>query len=99
MPSKTPPRSIIVIHTRLEIPSILGDYLGLPLCLLLVLLDPFVLISTIHELAYTPSRIPCQRLSQIVFGRQVDLESSYGHIIKILIYFIEHLLVLVKVRL
>ena len=99
VPSKIPSRPIIVVPIRLEIPPILGDYLSLPFSLLLVLLNPFILINTIQELAYTPSRLPCQRLSQIMFGRRADFESSYGHIIKILIYFFEHLSVLVRVRL
>ena len=98
VPSKIPLRLIIVVPIRPEIPSILGDYLSLPFSLLSVL-NPFVLINTIQELAYTPSRLPCQRLSQIVFGKQADFESSYGHIIKIPIYFFEHLSVLVRVRL
>ena len=89
MPKKISLRSTIILYLRLEIPLILKNYLVFPLFLLLVLLYPFVLINMIHELAYTPNGLLRQRLPQIVLSRQVDLESPYSYIIKILIYIIK----------
>ena len=60
---KIPFGPAIVVAIRPEIPSLLRDNLTFPLALLLVLLDPFILIYPIHELAYTSSRFPSQRLS------------------------------------
>ena len=44
----------IVVFVRPEIPHILKDNLNFPFPLLLVFLDPFILINTVHELMYTP---------------------------------------------
>ena len=62
LPSKIPSGFVIVVAVRPEIPHLLKDNLTLPLSLLLVLLDPLILIYPIHELAYTSSRLPNQRL-------------------------------------
>ena len=97
LPGKIPPRSVIVITVRPEIPPLLGDDLTLSLALLLVLLDSFILINLIHELAYTGNGLPSQRLPQAVIGRQADLESPYGQVVKVTIYFIEHLPISVQV--
>ena len=83
----------IVVSIRPEIPHILKDNLNFPFPLLLVFLDPFILINTVHELMYTPYMLFGQRLSQIMLGRLADLESPYHHVIKVPIYLIEHLLV------
>ena len=69
LPSKIPPRSVIVVTIRPKIPPLLRDNLTFSLALLLVLLNPFVLINPIHELAYTGERFPNQRLPQSMLGR------------------------------
>ena len=69
LPSKIPSGSVIVVAVRPEIPPLLRDNLALPLALLLVLFDPFILIYPIHELAYTGSKFPNQRFSQAMLGR------------------------------
>ena len=98
LPSKIPSGSVIVIAVRPEIPSFLRDNLTLPLALLLVLLNLLILINLIHELAYTSSRFPGQRLLQAILGRQADLESLDGYIVKVTIYLIENLSVSVQIR-
>ena len=98
LPSKIPPGSVIVVAVQPEIPSLLRDNLTLPLALLLVLLNLLILINLIHELAYTGSRFPGQRLLQAILGRQADLESLDGYIVKIIIYLIENLSVSVQIR-
>ena len=56
VPRKISPRSVVIVPIRPEIPSILRDHFGFPLPLLLVLLDPLILINTVHELTYTPNQ-------------------------------------------
>ena len=41
-----------------KIPPLLRDNLSLPIPLLLVFLDPFILINLVHELAYTGASFP-----------------------------------------
>ena len=67
--SKISSEPIIVVPVRPEIPPILRDNLNLPLPLLLVFLDPFILFNTIHELMHTLYRLLGQGLSQIMLGR------------------------------
>ena len=98
MPRKIPPRPVIIVPIRPEIPFVLRDHLSLPLSLLLVLFNMLILINTVHELAHAPKRFPGQRLPQIVLDGQVDLESPYRHVVKVPVYFIEHFLVLVRIR-
>ena len=62
LPDKIPPKSVIIVEVRPEIPSLLRDNLTLSLALLLVLFNPLILINSIHELAYTNNRLPNQRL-------------------------------------
>ena len=69
LPGKIPSESVIVVTVRLEIPHLLRNNLTLPLTLLLVFLDPFILIYLIHELAYTGGGFPSQRLPQAMLGR------------------------------
>ena len=52
LPSKIYAGPIIIVPVRPEIPSILRDKLSIPLPLLLVFLDPFILVNTIHELMH-----------------------------------------------
>ena len=98
MPRKISPRSTVILSVRPEIPFVLRDHLSLPLSLLLVLLDPFILINAIHEPTHTPNQFPGQRFSQIMLGWQANLEGFYSHVIKVSIYLVEHLLVPVGVR-
>ena len=94
---KISPRSTAIVPIRPEIPPLLGDHLSLSLFLLLILLDPFLLVDTIHELTHAPNRLPCQRFSQIVLGEQADFKSPYGHVVEIPINLIEHLPVPVRI--
>ena len=55
MPHKTSSRPVVIISVRPEIPSVLRDYLNLFLPLLLILLDLFILIDAVHELAHAPN--------------------------------------------
>ena len=64
MSSKISPETIIVMPFRPKISSVLGNYLRLPLSLLLIILNPFIPINSIHELTYTISRFPSQKLPQ-----------------------------------
>ena len=101
MSSKISPEMIIVMPFRPKISSVLGNYLRLrlPLSLFLIILNPFILINSIHKLTYTSIRLPCQRLPQIVLSRQADLECPYCYIVKISIYHIKHLPIPIRVRL
>ena len=51
----------------------------------------------VHELAHTSYRFPHQRFSQIMLGKQANLESPYSYVVKIPINLIEHLSVPVRV--
>ena len=93
MSSKISLRPIIVIPLQPKISLVLKNYLRLPLSLLLILLNLFILINSIHELTYTSGKFPCQRLPQIVLNRQANLKRPYCYIIKISVYLIKHLLV------
>ena len=68
LPSKVPPMPVIVVSVWPKIPSILKDQL-IPLPLLLVFLDPFILINTIHELTHILNRLPSQRFPQVMLDR------------------------------
>ena len=52
----------IIIPLQSEILSVLGNYFSLPLSLLLILLNPLILINSIHELTYVSGRFFGQRL-------------------------------------
>ena len=82
---------IIVVSALPKIPHILKDNLSLPFPLLLVFLDPLILVNKVHKLTYTPSRLPGQRLPQIMPDRQADLESPNRYFIEIPINLIKHL--------
>ena len=99
MSCKVSPRSVVIVPIQPEIPSILRDHFSFPLSLLLVLLNPLILLNTVHDLTHTPNQFPGQRLSQILLGKQADLESPYNHVIKVLIYLVEHLPIPVRIRL
>ena len=95
--SKIPSRSIIIVYVQPKIPHLRKDNLTLPFALLLVFLDPFVLINTIHKPTNTPHQLLGQGFSQIVHDKQADLEGPYSHVIKIPINLIKYLLVPVRV--
>ena len=69
LPSKVSPRPVIVVAIRPEIPPLLRDNLSLPLRFLLVFLDLLILISSVHELMYTASKFPNQKLPQTMLGK------------------------------
>ena len=58
--SKISLRPVTVVSIQPKILSILRDHLSLPLTLLLVFLDLLILVNTVHEPTYTPSRLPDQ---------------------------------------
>ena len=98
MPHKVSPRLVVIISIQLEVPFILRDHFSFLLSLLLVLLDLIILINIVHELTHTLNRFPDQRLSQIMLGGQVDLESPYSHVIEVPIYLVKHLPIPVRIR-
>ena len=49
--------SIVIISLRPKVSSVRGDYLRLPLPLLLILFNPFILINSIHQLMHASSRL------------------------------------------
>ena len=69
LPNKIPSVSVIVVAVRPKIPPFLRDNLTLPLTLLLVLPDPFILINSVHELTHTARRFPSQGLPQTMLSR------------------------------
>ena len=78
---------------RPVIPSFLRDNLILPLPLLLILFEPFILVNPIHQLTHTSDRFASKRLPQTVIGRESELEIIDGQFIKIIINLVKHLLV------
>ena len=66
LPNKVLSRSVVIVSVRLKISTLLRDNLRLPRPLLLVFLNPLILINSIHELAYTGSKFPSQRLPQAI---------------------------------
>ena len=97
MPCEISPRLVVIVSIRLEIPSVLRDHLNLSLPLLLVLIDLLILVNVVHKLAHAPNWFPGQGFPQIVLDGQADLESSYRHIVKVPIYFVEHFPVSIKI--
>ena len=98
LPNKIPSGLVIIVSVRPEIPHVLRDNLSLSPPLLLVFLDLFIFINTVHKPTHTPYQLLDQRLSQIMLGGLADLKSPYSHVIKVSINFIKHLLVSVQVR-
>ena len=61
LPCKISLRSVIIVSVRPEIPHLLRDNFSLSFTLLLVFLNPFVLINSIHKLKHTSNRFASQR--------------------------------------
>ena len=80
------------------IPHFLRDKLVLPLPLLLILFDLFILVNPIHQLTHTSNRFASKRLPQIVIGEESELESTDSQFIKITINLVKHLPVPFQVR-
>ena len=80
------------------IPSFLRDNLILPLPLLLILFDLFILVNPIHQLTHIGDRFANKRLPQTVIGGESELERADGQFIKITINLIKHLPVPFRVR-
>ena len=99
MSSKIPTRFVVIISLRPKISSDKRSNLCLPLPLLLILLDLFVLVNPIHKLAHASRRFHCQVLSQIMLGREANLKRSYCHVFKISIYLIERFPLPIRVSL
>ena len=98
LPNKIPSGLVIIVSVRPEIPHVLRDNLSLSPPLLLVFLDPFIFVNTVHKPTHTPYQLLGQRLSQIMLDEQVDFKSPYSHIIKVSIDLIKHLPVSVQIR-
>ena len=59
-----PSQPVTVVESfRPEVPPLLRDDLRFPLSHLLVLLDPFVLVNSVHELAYAGDWLSSEGLS------------------------------------
>ena len=69
LPNKVSSGLVIFVSVRPKIPHILRDNLSLPFPLLLVLLDPLILVNSIHELTYTVNRFLDQKYPQTMLGR------------------------------
>ena len=61
LPCKISLRSVIIVSVRLEIPPLLRDNFSLSFTLLLVFLNPFILINSIHKLTHASNRFASQR--------------------------------------
>ena len=82
---------IVVITLWPKVSSVLGNYLCLPISLLLILFNPFILINPLADAHF--GQASSQGLPQIMLSKQADLKCPYCYIIKIFIYLIKHLLV------
>ena len=74
--SKVSPRLVVVVSVQPKIPHLLRDNLNLSFSLLLVFLNPFILINSVHELAHIGDRFADQRFPQTVLGCEADLKSQ-----------------------
>ena len=81
-------RTVAIISFRREIPHLLRDNLLFSSTLQLVFLHSFILIDSIHQLAYTGGGLASQRLLQAVLGWETIFEGADGDIIKIFVHFI-----------
>ena len=87
LPSKIPPGPVIIISVRLKIPSILWDNLSLSLPLLLVFLNLFVFVNTIHKpILKSPYshviKVPINLVEHLPVSVRVHFQGlpfSYGH--------------------
>ena len=52
MSKKVSSRSVVIVPLKPKVSSIRGNYFGLSLALLLIVVDPFVFINLIHELTH-----------------------------------------------
>ena len=62
LPSKVPPRSVVIVSVQPEIPPFLRDNLSLTFPLLLVFLNPLILVNSVHELAHIGDKLSHQKL-------------------------------------
>ena len=92
LPREISPQPVVIVLVRPKIPPLLKDNFILSFPLLLVFLNPFVLIDSIHELAYASDEFSRQGLPW-----EATLESTDDNDIKVTIYLIIHLPVSVLV--
>ena len=95
---KIPSWSIVIVMIQPVIPSFLRDNLILPLPLLLILFDPFILVNPFHQLTHTGDKFASKGLPQTVIGGESELERTDGQFIKITINLIKHLTVPFRVH-
>ena len=93
MSRKISPGSIVIIPLKPKVSSVRGSYFCHSFPLLLIILNLFMFINLIHELAHALRWFLCQGLPQFMLGRKTDLKHPYGHILKISIYLIKRFLV------
>ena len=95
---KIPSWSIVIVTIRPVIPPFLRDNLILPLPMLLILFDLFILVNPIHQPTHTGDRFASKRLPQTVISGESELESTDGQFNKITINLVKHLPVHFRVR-
>ena len=69
MPNKIPSGLVIIVFVRLEIPPVLRDNLSLSPPLLLVFLNPFIFVNTVHKLTLLTSFLAKDFLKSCSAGR------------------------------
>ena len=67
MPSKVSSGPVTIVFVQPEIHPLLKDNLSIPFPLLLI--DPLILINSVHELTYIVYGFPSQRFPQAMLGR------------------------------
>ena len=99
LPYEISPQAAAIISVRPEIPPLLRDNLLFSLTLQLVFLYSFILIDPIHQLVHTSSRLASQKLLQAMLDWETIFKGADGDIVKIVIHFIIHLSISVRVDL
>ena len=99
MSNKIPTRSVVIISLLPKISLVKRSNLCLPLPLLLILLDLFMLVNPIYKLAHASCKFHCQGLFQIMLGREANLKHFYCHVFKNFVYLIERFPVPIQVSL
>ena len=99
LPYEISPRTVAIISVRPEIPPLLRGNLLFSSTLQLVFLHSFILIDLIHQLAHTGGRLASQRLPQAMLGWEAVLKGVDGDVVKVVVHFIIHLPISIRVSL
>ena len=97
LPYEISHRAVAVVLVRPEIPHFLGDNLLFSFTLQLVFLYSFIFVNPVHQLVHTGGRFACQRLPQVVLGREATFEGADGDFVKIAFQFVKHFPITVRV--